>query len=84
MQNFDQIASWFRRSGSSVISFGIGTIFGTFFLGLRTVLPWNLNWLSGKGDGSADLRIFRFFSQLFILRVFLQHITSMRSILAFF
>jgi len=31
-----------------------GFVVGAIFLGPRNVLPWNLNWLVGKGDGSAD------------------------------
>ena len=63
MGNFDRLFNWFRRSNSSVVSFGLGVISGTFFLGPRNVLPWNLNWLVGKGDGSADQLVFQFFRQ---------------------
>ena len=63
MGNFDRLFDWFRRSNSSVVSFGLGVISGIFFLGPRNVLPWNLNWLAGKGDGSADQLVFQFFRQ---------------------
>ena len=41
----------------------LGIVFGTIFLRPRNVLPWNLNWLAGKGDGSGDQLIFEFFRQ---------------------
>ena len=63
MENFDRLFNWFRRSNSGVVSFGLGVISGTLFLGPRNVLPWNLNWLVGKGDGSADQLVFQFFRQ---------------------
>ena len=61
MGNFDRLFNWFRRPNSSVVSIGLGVISGTLFLGPRNVLPWNLNWLVGKGDGSADQLVFQFF-----------------------
>ena len=38
-------------------------IVGALFLGPRNVLPWNLNWLVGKGDASGDQLVFQFFRQ---------------------
>ena len=63
MGNFDRLFDWFRRSNSSVVSFGLGVFSGTFFLGPRNVLPWNLHWLAGKGDASGDQLVFQFFRQ---------------------
>lgn len=63
MGNFDRLFNWFRWSNSSLVSFGLGVISGTIFLGLRNMLPWNLKWLVGKGDGSADQLVFKFFRQ---------------------
>ncbi|TSA54601.1 MAG: hypothetical protein D4R44_01245 [Actinobacteria bacterium] len=40
-----------------------GFVVGAILLGPRNVLPWNLNWLVGKGDGSADQLVFQFFRQ---------------------
>lgn len=63
MGNFDRLFNWFRWSNSSLVSFGLWVISGTIFLGLRNMLPWNLKWLVGKGDGSADQLVFKFFRQ---------------------
>ena len=60
---FDRLFNWLRQSNSLVFSFGLGVTFGTIFLGTRNVLPWNLNWLAGKGDGSADQLVFQFYRQ---------------------
>ena len=46
-----------------MLSTALGIVLGTIFLGPRNVLPWNLNWLAGKGDGSGDQLIFQFFRQ---------------------
>ena len=40
-----------------------GFVVGAIFLGPRNVLPWNLNWLVGKGDGSSNQLVFQFFRQ---------------------
>ena len=40
-----------------------GFVVGAIFLGPRNVLPWNLDWLSGKGDASGDQLVFQFFRQ---------------------
>jgi hypothetical protein len=42
-------------------SASIGLIFGLWFVGIRNVFPWNLDWLNGKGDGSYDQLGFEFF-----------------------
>jgi hypothetical protein len=52
---------YFERS--TYISMLIGCVFGIYFIGLRNVLPWNTNWLSGKGDASADQLMWSFFQQ---------------------
>lgn len=39
----------------------MGLIFGLWFIGINNVLPWNLEWLNGKGDGSYDQLGFEFF-----------------------
>ena len=48
---------------STYISILISCAFGIYFIGLRNVLPWNTNWLNGKGDASADQLMWRFFQQ---------------------
>ena len=48
---------------STYISMLIGCVFGIYFIGLRNVLPWNTDWLNGKGDASADQLMWRFFQQ---------------------
>ncbi len=63
MGNCHRLFNWFRQSNSRVVSFGSGFVLGTFFLGPRNVLPWNLNWLAGKGDGSAEQLAFQFYRQ---------------------
>ena len=42
-------------------SASLGLIFGLWFVGIRNVFPWNLDWLNGKGDGSYDQLGFEFF-----------------------
>ena len=62
---------WPRRSMSTflqkyktgLIPFGIGVIFAILFVGIQNILPWNTDWLSGKGDLSADHLMWRFFRQ---------------------
>ena len=39
----------------------LGFIFGLWFIGIRNVFPWNLEWLNGKGDGSYAQLSFEFF-----------------------
>jgi hypothetical protein len=39
----------------------LGCLFGLWFVGIRNVFPWNLDWLNGKGDGSYDQLTFEFF-----------------------
>ena len=39
----------------------LGFCFGLWFVGIRNVFPWNLDWLNGKGDGSYDQLGFEFF-----------------------
>ena len=41
----------------------LGIVFGTIFLRPRNVLPWNLDWLAGKGDATGDQLVFQFFRQ---------------------
>ena len=48
---------------TALVSAAFGIVFGTIFLGPGNVLPWNLGWLAGKGDGSADQLVFQFFRQ---------------------
>ncbi len=48
---------------STLISMLIGCFFGIYFIGLQNVLPWNMNWLIGKGDASADHLMWRFYQQ---------------------
>jgi hypothetical protein len=38
-----------------------GLFFGIWFVGIRNMFPWNLEWLNGKGDGSYDQLGFEFF-----------------------
>ena len=48
---------------STLISMLIGCFFGIYFIGFQNVLPWNMNWLIGKGDASADQLMWRFYQQ---------------------
>ena len=43
------------------ISATVGFVFGLWFIGIKNVFPWNLEWLNGKGDGSYDQLGFEFF-----------------------
>ena len=45
---------WMNTRKTALVSAAFGIVFGTVFLGPRNVLPWNLQWLAAKGDGSAD------------------------------
>jgi len=54
---------WMSTRKTALVSAAFGIVFGTIFLGPRNVLPWNLGWLAGKGDGSADQLVFQFFRQ---------------------
>ena len=42
-------------------SASLGLFFGVWFIGIKNVFPWNLEWLNGKGDGSYDQLTFEFF-----------------------
>ena len=42
-------------------SASLGLLFGVWFIGIKNVFPWNLEWLNGKGDGSYDQLNFEFF-----------------------
>lgn len=54
---------WMNTRKTALVSAAFGIVFGTVFLGPRNVLPWNLQWLAAKGDGSADQLVFQFFRQ---------------------
>ena len=41
----------------------VGGIFGLWFIGFANVLPWKLDWLVGKTDGSAQQLVFEFYRQ---------------------
>ena len=41
----------------------MGGIFGLWFIGFANVLPWKLDWLVGKTDGSAQQLVFEFYRQ---------------------
>jgi len=45
------------------VSATVGLVFGLWFIGIKNVFPWNLEWLNGKGDGSYDQLSFEFFRQ---------------------
>ena len=40
-----------------------GGIFGLWFIGFNNVLPWKLDWLVNKQDGSAQQLVFEFYRQ---------------------
>ena len=54
---------FFAKYKTGLLAFGVGMIVGLLFVGPRNALPWNLKWLVGKGDGSADQLVFQFFRQ---------------------
>jgi len=41
----------------------IGGLFGLWFIGFTNVLPWQLDWLVNKQDGSAQQLVFEFYRQ---------------------
>jgi hypothetical protein len=46
----------------------IGGLFGLWFIGVSNVLPWKLNWLVNKTDGSAQQLVFEFYRQTPIIQ----------------
>ena len=44
-----------------VASAFIGCLVGLWFVGFKNVLPWNIDWLTNKSDGSFDQLSFEFF-----------------------
>jgi hypothetical protein len=46
----------------------IGLLFGAWFIGPANVLPWSLDWLNNKGDGSYDQLAFEFFRSTPVLQ----------------
>lgn len=57
------MSTFLQKYKTGLLAFGVGMIVGLLFVGPRNALPWNLKWLVGKGDGSADQLVFQFFRQ---------------------
>ena len=53
--------SW--RNKHALCASLMGFLLGLVFVGARNTLPWNDQWLSGKGDLSADHLMWQFFRQ---------------------
>ena len=41
----------------------IGCLVGLWFVGVKNILPWNIDWLTNKSDGSFDQLSFEFFRE---------------------
>ena len=54
-------SSW--RNKHALCAALMGFLLGLVFVGARNTLPWNDQWLSGKGDLSADHLMWQFFRQ---------------------
>lgn len=63
MQNSEDSKQNSWRNKYALCSSLMGFLLGLFFVGARNILPWNDQWLSGKGDLSADHLMWQFFRQ---------------------
>jgi hypothetical protein len=63
MQPRCSMSAFLQKYKTGLLAFGIGMIVGVLFVGPLNVMPWNINWLYGKGDGSANQLVFQFFRQ---------------------
>jgi hypothetical protein len=52
------LKSW---ANSEYFSLLIGGVFGSWFIGLKNLAPWNYQWLYAKGDGALTQLGFEFF-----------------------
>ena len=56
-KGFERLKTLPEGFNSAVLGFCVGR----WFVGIRNVFPWYLDWLNGKGDGSYDQLGFEFF-----------------------